>query len=164
MTDVEELVPKRIYVDTSVYVKILRNEKPQDRLDASLAMMRRVSDRECATWASYLVYAEIFGHGDVRKPRSLEVTEQVDHWFKQNLLFMAEVDARITERARGLAAEHGLRGADAVHLATALLVGCDHFFTWDDGFPIGATLDDQLRIAHPQAWGQGQLGDITVQV
>lgn len=152
--------PKSLFVDSSVYIKVLLGEKPQDRLDASVAALRRVSDRACRTWGNYLIYAEVFGRGEARQPRSTAVTEQVDRWFRQGLLYMAEVDSRIAEHARVVAAEHRLRGADAIHLATALLVGCDFFFTWDEDFPVGERIDGRLQVSHPFAWGQGQLGDV----
>lgn len=106
------------------------------------------------------MYAEVFGHGEVRMPAGREHEDQMDRWFRQDLLFMAEVDDQIVEEARVLANDHGLRGADAIHMATALLVGCDTFFTWDNDFPIGKTIGNKPRVANPHPWGQGQLGDL----
>ena len=57
-----------------------------------------------------------------------------DFFRQHDNLVIHDVTRSVAERARSLSREHGLRPADAVHLATALSSGADVFESWDHGF------------------------------
>jgi predicted nucleic acid-binding protein len=52
-------------------------------------------------------------------------------------LHLLGVDLALTRRAGELAADLGLRGCDAVHLASAFAIGADAVVTWDKTFRKG---------------------------
>lgn len=53
-------------------------------------------------------------------------------------LHLLGVDLALTRQAGDLAADLGLRGYDAVHLASALAIGADAIVTWDSKLSEGA--------------------------
>jgi predicted nucleic acid-binding protein len=62
-------------------------------------------------------------------------------------LDLRPVDAAIARLATALAADHGLRAIDAVHLATAVNAGADRFITNNSrDFPRHIT---EIRITYP---------------
>lgn len=80
---------------------------------------------------SYLTIAE-------SRRASGEPTEEVKRIFNSIFLFgkvlkLSQLTLSIAERARDLHWRHGINlgGADAIHIATALTVGCKEFLTFD---------------------------------
>ena len=62
------------------------------------------------------------------------------------------MDRRIAERSRGLSRKHKLKPRDAIHLASALIVGVDRFQSWDkDHF---AGVEEGIIIEEPIWTGQ----------
>ena len=54
-----------------------------------------------------------------------------------------------------LSREHGLRGADAIHLSSAIRGKAERFMTWDTkDFPIGRVIDG-VAVQEPETYGQG---------
>ena len=73
---------------------------------------------------------------EVIKKRGEPVLSESDErtiirFFEQPYLAVHDVTRAVAERARCLARQYGLKPADAVHLATALLANADFFETWD---------------------------------
>ena len=130
-----------VYFDASALVKLVVDEEGSE-LAASLwdgcdaALASRLADVEvCAALAAA-------GRNHDLSARALRSAQR--SW---NELWAAvrpvELTAAVQERARGLATDHGLRGADAVHLASALTV--------DRSKLVVAAWDQRLRAAAIEA-------------
>lgn len=110
--------------------------------------------------ASTLVYAEVCGHGDVRTARhAADIDAKVSAFFEQGFIEWVEVDLTVARDARRVSKEHGLRGADAIHLASAVRASCDVLMTWDKRFPIGKAVD-KVEVQEPRLFGQLQIDDL----
>jgi len=127
-----------VYFDSSALVKLLVEEPGSDLASA-------LWDGCDAALSSRLAYPEVRAalaaahrNGDLRRS---DLVEAEQSW----TMFWAavrpvELTERIEQRAGDLAATHGLRGADAVHLASALAIGADDLVlaVWDRRLHAGA--------------------------
>lgn len=119
------------------------------RLDVARRLLERGEMGHYAIVASTLVYAEVCGHGDVRASKDTEtVDRKVDAFFHHKYIHWVEVDLPIARHARALSRLRGLRGPDAIHLASAIRAKCAYFMTWDEGFPIDHEVGS-VTIRHP---------------
>ena len=111
--------------------------------------------------ASTLVQAEVTGHGDVRGASQMSETHQlVNDWFLSDFIEWCDVDRLITRRVAGLSHTYGLRGADAVHLATAIRLRADYLMTNDNGFKRTWDQDiDGVKVIKPKVMWQETLDD-----
>lgn len=127
-----------VYFDSSAFVKLLIEEEGSD-LAAALW------DRCDAAVSSRLAYPEVraalaaAGRAHRLTAAGQRRAEEIweDFWAGTRAV---ELTADLTAHAGLLASEHALRGADAIHLASALAVGTDNtvFAVWDLRLQIGA--------------------------
>jgi hypothetical protein len=121
-----------VYIDTSALVKLLVDEPGTD------VAVRAWGSADVRV-ASVLVYAEAraaiaAGRRGRRLTRAAAEAARAaldDRWEE---LHRVDVTAAIAAAAGDLADRHGLRGADAVHLATAVTTGAGTgllLLTWD---------------------------------
>ena len=106
-----------LYLDTSVLVKLVVEERGSDAVDALVATT------EYAV-SSVIAYAEcrsaIARAGKARRVDAAAAVRSLDRvWDTVQTL---DVDLRLSARAGELASRHLLRGMDALHLASALEV------------------------------------------
>ena len=127
-----------VYFDSSAYVKLLVEE---DGSDVAAALW----DGCDAAVSSRLAYPEVraalaaagrAGRFDPQRQRQAERAWE-GYWAATRAVELTEV---VALRAGELAGEHALRGADAVHLASALVVGRSAvvFAAWDQRLGVGA--------------------------
>lgn len=127
-----------VYFDSSAFVKLVVEE---DSSDLAAALW----DGCDAAVSSRLAYPEVRAalaaagrdhRLDADAQRQAEADWEV-YWAATRAVELSE---RIAARAGQLAGEHALRGADAVHLASALAVGIDEilFAAWDQRLRSGA--------------------------
>ena len=64
-------------------------------------------------------------------PEENAFRKEVRTFFERGFLRWVEVDLPTARHARILSREHGLRGADAIHLASAIRGRTERFVTWD---------------------------------
>jgi predicted nucleic acid-binding protein len=143
----------RIYIDTCCFVDVLQHregmnlsaEKQNDVwhikqiLRASLA-----GDVEVIT--SSLTIAE-FRRAKSNTPPDRELKRVIRSiLLSGKVVTLAQVTQGIAERARDLDWEDeiSLKGADAIHVATALVTGCKEFFTADGRGPLKPTIVPKL--------------------
>ena len=69
-----------------------------------------------------------------------------------------ELDLFTAQEARKLCIEHRLRGADPVHLASAVRRGADYFMSNDKRFPYGQTIRS-TKVRHPEVVWANTLED-----
>ncbi len=126
------------YFDTSALLKFVLQETGRD-------VALEVWERAQTVVTSQLTYPEAraalaaarrAGRLDTRAHR--ESTRRIDARWAQ--LAAVDLDAGMAARAGGLAHEHGLTGADAVHLAAAMALEAEDlvFVSWDGRLAAGA--------------------------
>ena len=110
-----------VYFDASALVKLVVEEDGSnlaadlwDGCDAALSS-RLAHPEVCAALAAA---------GRNRDLAPAELTEALDAWHGYwASMRPVELTVEVAERAASLAVDHGLRGADAVHLASAIALG-----------------------------------------
>ena len=139
-----------LFLDTSALVKIYIAEPGSER-------MREAVAREGPKAASVLAFAEIHATFARRRREELLLAgelEQIrlgfaDDWEK---LTQMPVGAAVLQLVPGLCERHPLRGADAVHLASALLLheeGLEVVFACSDRPLLGAAAAEGLATFNP---------------
>lgn len=121
----------KLYVDTSAFVKLVVGEDGSAKMEALWSAPACVTS--CLTYAearAALAAAERRGRISGREAR--RAGGRLESLWDE--VVAVSVDAPLSSSAGDLAATHGLSGADAVHLATALAVAGDDlaFATWDE--------------------------------
>jgi uncharacterized protein len=66
--------------------------------------------------------------------RQEHVLRQYEIFFSGQEVDLREIDAAVVDKATELRASYGLKTPDAIHAATAILVGAKSFWTADAGF------------------------------
>lgn len=108
----------RVYLDSCVYLAWVCGE--EGRTEVARELLTAGQDRRLTIVASTLVFAEVCGHGKVRIPEAEEVDAKIRAFLEQGFLRWREVDLPTARKARDLSRQLGLRGADALHLASAI--------------------------------------------
>jgi predicted nucleic acid-binding protein len=139
-----------LFLDTSALVKIYIAEPGSER-------MREAVAREDPKAASVLAFAEI--HAALARRRREELLRETE--LEQIRLVFAEdwerltqmpVGAEVVRRVPGLCDRHPLRGADAVHLASAMLLqeeGLEILFACSDRPLLAAATAEGLATFDP---------------
>ena len=127
-----------VYFDSSAFVKLVVDEDGSD-------LAARLWDECDAAVSSRLAYPEVRAalaaagraHRLTSEDRERAEAMWEDFWAATRIV---ELTDSITLSAGGLAGLHALRGADAVHLASALVIGADDtvFAAWDKRLRAGA--------------------------
>jgi len=132
----------RLYLDTSALVKLYVEERGTDQVVGALAEAERV-------YVSVIVYAEACAaFARRRRARDLTVVDEqaAQGQFRADWPSLDRIpaDEALAIQAGVLASTHGLRGYDAVHLASAL-----HVQRVMGGEPpvLLATFDRELAVA-----------------
>jgi len=149
---------QRVYLDADVYLGLIKGEA--GRVDIARALLRGGQDKRFVVVASTLLYAEVCGHGEVRAAQDQAAVDQkISAFFEHGFIHWVEVDLVIAREARRLSRAHRLRGADAIHLASAIRATCDALMTWNkNDFPIGQTIEG-VEVRTPSAFGQATIED-----
>lgn len=135
-----------VYFDASAFVKLVVEEDGSD-------LAARLWDGCDAALSSRLAYPEVCaalaaaGRNRQLNRRDLASAQRVWEGFWAATR-PVELTATVGRRAGSLARTHGLRGADAVHLASALAIGDRDIVVavWDQQLGAGAQAE-RLRIA-----------------
>ena len=127
-----------VYFDSSAFVKLVMAEKGTDVADATWDVCDTATSSRLAypEVRAALAAAERAGRLD-----DITLVAAEDRWEEYwSAVSVIEVDPDVAQRAGGLAGEHALRGADAVHLASLLILGDPTvlFAAWDRHLRAGA--------------------------
>jgi predicted nucleic acid-binding protein len=166
--------PPRIYVDTCVYLDLLtKNAEPhqdtgEPRWVSAKALFDAVNDDRVVLGASALIEAEVLCVPAVREGAQ-GTMDHIRGWFTAEATAWTDVDRFLAREAARLAGawhvkranpRKRLGGADAVHLAAAVRLGCDYLMTNDGGFPIGHEVQG-VRVLRPTiVWPEHLLDSI----
>lgn len=129
-----------VYLDSSIYLAVIKGEP--NRVDVSRCLLQGAEAGLYDIYASTLTLAEVCGHGAVRAAAEIAKVDQlVSDFFSNAFIKWVDVDLPIARHARSLSRAYGLRGADAVHLASAIRARCRRLTAWDHDFPAGNTIE-----------------------
>jgi len=155
----------RVYADSCMYLSVIKRDADligdRPRWQISRSLFRAAERGDVMVLASNLVQVEVMGHGDVRNatPESTSA-ELVRNWFLAEWMEWCDLDRVITRKVADLSRDFHLRGADAVHLASAIRLHADYLMSNDKGFrdALGKTIEG-VQVVTPQILWQETLDD-----
>jgi len=129
--------PRRLYFDANVFLAYVGNE--EGRADTVQALLDEARRAEIVIVTSVLSIAEVAYGADERDQGLTDAGEEAIEqlWTPRSPVTLVDVSQAVTRNARTIirvAKMQGLtgfRGADAVHLATARMFGCNVIFTYE---------------------------------
>ena len=123
-----QLLGKRVYLDTNVFIYFLEQESTF--YPASYQLMNAVNRKVFNAYTGELAVAETM-IGPYKK-MDVSAISQTRHFFRQrDFLSVVPHEARTFDLAARLKARHNMKFADALHFATAIRFGCTLFVTND---------------------------------
>lgn len=129
--------PRRIYLDANVLLAYVNDEA--DRADTVQSLLENAEDGIVRLFTSYLSIAEVAYIASDQEPSGAADDEaSIDGlWTPSSPIRLAEVSMPVARTARSVIREarlnriRSVRSVDAIHLASAELNHCDHFFTYE---------------------------------
>jgi predicted nucleic acid-binding protein len=122
------------YWDACLFLEALQ-KKNQDRLDSCLELIDKAKKNQL------IIVTSVFTLTEVHKLQYLEATTGLSRaeqsklileFFENPFINMRPLDRQIGEMAHEFTRTHSLTGADAIHVATAIVAKVDVLYTWDD--------------------------------
>ena len=136
---------QRIYLDTKLYIYLFEGTEEYRRPMADLTA--EIDRRAIVVVASESIFVELLPR-PVREGRRHLVEGYLELMQRTPRINLVPVDRRVILRAVHLRADFGLRSIDALHVATALVHGCDTFLTNDRHLSVG----DSIRVLTLDGW------------
>lgn len=129
---------RRIYFDANVFLAYVGNET--GRADTVQTLLDEARRSQIHILTSTLSIAEVAFGAHERDHGLTEAGEEAIEqlWTPASPVTLVDVSQAVTRNARTLIRKAradgvgGLRGADAIHLATARMFGCDEIFTYEN--------------------------------
>lgn len=129
--------PRRVYFDANVLLAYVGNE--EGRADTVQTLLDEARRAEIEILTSVLSIAEVAYGAHERDHGLTEAGEEaIEHlWTPASPIMLVDVSQAVTRNARSMIRRAkvqnlgGLRAADAIHLATAHMFGCDVVFTYE---------------------------------
>jgi predicted nucleic acid-binding protein len=144
------VVERRWAIDSSVVLGALKNGKS----DCADLLQLIEDDSSIVVISSTLLVAECARVNDDNQPK-------LDQLLDSERIEWVQLTYAVAASARALTAKFdGLRGADAVFIASAVAVKCEALFADDKGFPYGETLDG-VKICRPHEYPGQQKGNFS---
>lgn len=109
-------------VDASVWVNSFDQREPGHEI--SRRILERLRDQAVSVVMPYLVLAEVAGAVSRTRNNPTQALAFVTAIGKLPNVTLVPLDARVAQQATQFAAQHGLRGADAVYAAVAVQANC----------------------------------------
>ena len=138
-----------VYLDTSVWLQVINPDDPHQMADK---LILAAADGRINLVASWLLRAEIqTSAGPNIEP---SIVSAVDALLDNDGIRWVAVDRFVAAKALEVSrlTPRRLAGADAVHLATAVLEGADYLMVIDKGFPRGKTIEGVKVVAPTVVW------------
>ena len=149
--------PSLVYPDACIFINVIKKEA--GLWGESLKVLLAAERGDIRLAASTFLLAELNGwKGDVDQA---ERDDTVGRFLEGVNTTWSEVDFLTVRVATDLSERYHLRGADAVHLATAIRLGCDYFMTRDTDFPRGTEIDG-VKIRRPSIVWDPTVDDVLV--
>lgn len=147
---------ERVVIDSCVFVNVLTgggNDDPE-WIAHSRRLLRAVDRGQVEAYVSAVAVAEVLANGKIRGDHltGRERRERIQKawsWLGAGKFRIVEVDRSLAVDAGHLGQDLGLRGSDALILASAVRVKASRLFSWDeDLLKVGGGLDG-LRVVKP---------------
>ena len=121
-------MPIKVYWDSCCFIGLLQNEP--DKAPALSDLSGKAAAGDLVIVTSALSIAEVCKlPGTGTQPE--EQTKKVLGYFENPYIVVRSLDRLIAERANRIARDTGIRPPDAVHVATAIITGCEVLYTYD---------------------------------
>jgi len=128
----------RVYVDANVLLAYVGNE--EGRADTVQSILEDARKSRIDLLTSVLSITEVaYVQTDSDEDISSESDAAIDElWVPASPITLVDVSETVARKARGVIRRakqlsvRGVRSADAIHLASADLHGCERFFTYED--------------------------------
>ena len=129
----------RPYLDSSVFFAWVKQEDIPaagglPRWEIVGRIFREAEAGQYPIYTSVAAIAEVRRIQNQSEPLAAVELAQIRAFFQRSFIQTADVTREIAEKAQELGAAHGLTPIDAIHLATAILLGCDVLLVWDKRF------------------------------
>jgi predicted nucleic acid-binding protein len=146
----------RRYWDSDAFLGYLNGEA--DKISDCESVLEAAEDRRLIIVTSALTLAEVL-YVKGRSPISKADRDKVASFFKQPYISVQNVTRRISEQARDVFWDHGIKPKDAIHVATALVLKIPVLNTFDRNLlsANGRVGNPLLRIEKPHEPGQKKL-------
>jgi len=129
------------YVDSSVFLAHIKGEtipcRGSTRIEITRGLFHGAEAGRYKLYTSFLTLAEVRRLRESGKTLAPDELPQVNQLFARFLenawLVPVELGRLVAEKAQTLGASYGMNPPDAVHLASAILAGCNVLMVWDKG-------------------------------
>ena len=148
--------PRR-YWDTSAFTALITKEA--NRWEDCEALLLEAEQAKWRVITSTLTLAEVNRASNIGILTAFR--ETIEHFFEQSFIQLVTVDRPIAVAARGIMFEHGLRPADAIHVASAARANCGVLYTYDKQISRLNGKLGPLQVGAPIWQGQPELPGIS---
>ncbi|KNX37135.1 type II toxin-antitoxin system VapC family toxin [Luteipulveratus halotolerans] len=126
----------RVLLDSSALIAVIKNEPNAEHIDGLLDML---AQGEVQLYESVIVMGEVYKPPDSTSPaerdRHMAKLDQVRSLLQSQQVVQLDVTAPVVRKATEYRLQLAMKLPDALHLATAVLNGCDWLVTFDRDFP-----------------------------
>lgn len=138
-----------IYWDTTCFICFL-NKAEKQRRDICEDILHRAKDGDVVIYTSTLSIAEVVRPKVVPagKPLTAEQVTKITDMFKWRWLRKIDVDQRVAFKAVELSRDYGLKPADAIHAASAILQKVQVLQHWDRDY---AKIAHLIKVEEPKS-------------
>jgi predicted nucleic acid-binding protein len=154
--------PRRIYWDTGVFICFL-NHQEQERRKICEDILHNAKDGGVKLYTSLWTAVEVIRPKWIPHPQPLtdEQVHKIQAMFRWPWLLKVQVHEAVAFKAADLARIYGLKPADAIHAATAIMEEVDVLHAWDRDFSKVASL---INIEAPSYVSQLPLIDVAMPI
>ncbi len=144
-----------VYWDSVVFIARIQREAGR------IAVLEQISD--AAERGELRIVTSTFTMVEVAKLNQSETLPEeqerlIVEFFKNSFIILRQVDRRVATKAREIMRAHsGVKGKDAVHIATAVVWNVPVMHTYDEKLTSRNGKIDGLRIEEPRWTGTGSL-------
>ncbi len=137
---------KRPYFDASVFLAHLKQEatacRNTTRFDITTRLFADAEAGKFQIYTSFITITEVrrlqITRGVFKQPLDASELATINGLFRKYLenawIVPIEVGRLVAEKAQELGAQYDISTQDAIHLASAIIAGCDALLIWDKAF------------------------------
>ena len=127
-------MPNSDYWDACLFIEAIQ-KTDKTRLDALLDLIRKAKGDGPKIVTSAYTITEVNKLDALAKSKKMLREEQsklILEFFQNRYIFIRPVTRQIAELAHDFTRTHGLKNADAIHVATAIIGKANVLYTWDE--------------------------------